>query len=268
MKLPSHSVWMKAAGWVSLIVLVLLCGCGEAPKPRAAARPTPPASVSERCGWPDVKARTLRFKTSDGVMLDGAIVGSGPVGAVLIHEFPGPMCGWWPYAAYLSRHGVRALLFDLRCFGDSECKTGRGHATTDVAAAMQTLRDDGARSVALVGASMGGAIAVVAGARLHPAAVVDLSGERDTSGLTPGIEANAGAAARDLTAPALFVVAREDQYVPISDMRAVYSRAASRTKRLVVLPAAAGHGWSVLLGQATAWSPVARQVAAFIRDRG
>ena len=102
--------------------------------------------------------------------LDGAIVGSGPVGAVLIHEYPGPMCGWWPYAAYLARHGVRALLFDLRCFGDSACDTGRGHATTDVAAAMQALREDGARSVALVGASMGGAIAVVAAARLHPAA--------------------------------------------------------------------------------------------------
>jgi esterase/lipase len=266
MNLPSHSLGMKAAGCLGLIVAVLLGGCGEAPKPRVAATPTPPASVSDRCGSPDVKARTLRFKTSDGVMLDGAIVGSGPVGAVLIHEFPGPMCGWWPYAAYLSRHGVRALLFDLRCFGESECKTGRGHATTDVAAAMRVLRDDGARSVALVGASMGGAIAVVAGARLDPAAVVDLSGERDTSALTPGIAANAGAAAHDLTAPALFVVARGDQYVPVGDMRAVYARTASRTKRLVVLPAEAGHGWSVLLGLATEWSPVARQAAAFIRD--
>jgi hypothetical protein len=37
---------------------------------------------------------------------------------------------------------------------------------------------------------MGGAIAVVAAARLHPAAVVDLSGERDTTGLTAGIHAD------------------------------------------------------------------------------
>ena len=48
------------------------------------------------------------------------------------------------------------------------------------------------------------AIAVVAGARLHPAAIVDLSGERDTTGLTAGIDADAGAAARGVTAPALF----------------------------------------------------------------
>lgn len=198
-------------------------------------------------------------------MLAGAIAGSGPVGVVLIHEYPGPMCGWWPYAAYLARHHVRALLFDLRCFGESECPHGRGHATEDVAAAMQALREDGARSVALAGASMGGSIAMVAAAQLHPAAVVDLSGERTTAGLTPGIAANAYAAAPHVTAPALFVVARQDQYVPVSHMRAVYERTASRTKRLIVLPAVAGHGWGVLLGITTNWSPVARQIAAFIR---
>ena len=249
---------------LGLLVALLAGGCGAGSHPPSARSPAP-AAVSERCGPPDAPARTLRFETSDGVTLDGAIVGSGPVGAVLIHEYPGPMCGWWPYAEYLARHGVRALLFDLRCFGESECGTGRGHATTDVAAAMKALREDGARSVALVGASMGGAIAVVAAARLHPAALVDLSGERDTAALTPGIRANAGAAARDVTAPALFVVARQDQYVPVSDMRAVYERAASRSKRIVVLRPEAGHGWGMLLGLSADWSPLAPQVAAFIR---
>jgi dienelactone hydrolase len=74
---------------------------------------------------------------------------------------------------------------------------------------------------------MGGAVAVVAAARLRPAALVDVSGERDTAGLTPGIRANAGAAARDVTAPALFVVARQDRYVPVGDIRALDERAAS-----------------------------------------
>ena len=142
---------------------------------------------------------------------------------------------------------------------------GRGRATADVAAAMAELRRHGARSVALVGASMGGAIAVVAAARLHPAAVVDLSGERDTTGLTPGIDADAGAAARGVTAPALFAVARGDRYVPVADMREVARRARSATKRVIVLPATAGHGWDMLFGTATTWSPLAATVAAFIR---
>jgi pimeloyl-ACP methyl ester carboxylesterase len=197
---------MKAAACLGLLVATLGGGCGggshpprtRSPAPHATpqAAATPPPAPSERCGPPDAPARAIRFETADGVTLNGAIAGTGPVGAVLIHEFPGPMCGWWPYAAYLSRHGVRALFFDLRCFGESECNGGRGHATADVAAAVKALHKDGARSVALVGASMGGAIAVVAAAHLHPAALVDLSGERDTAALTPGISANAGAAAR------------------------------------------------------------------------
>ena len=38
---------------------------------------------------PDTPARAMRFRNSDDVALDGAVVGSGPVGAVLVHETPG-----------------------------------------------------------------------------------------------------------------------------------------------------------------------------------
>jgi pimeloyl-ACP methyl ester carboxylesterase len=252
-------------------MLVAVAGCGGDSHSAARKRATstgsaaPVSAAGRRCTEPGVRAQAVRFRTSDGVVLSGAVVGSGPVGAVLIHEYPRDYCGWLPYSGYLSRHGVHALLFDLRCFGRSPCPGGRGHATTDVAAAMAELRRRGARRVALVGASMGGAIAVVAAARLHPAAVVDLSGERDTTGLTPGIDADAGAAAPGVTAPALFAVARGDRYVPVADMQAVARRVRSPTKRVIVLPAVAGHGWDLVFGGATTWSPLAATVAAFIR---
>jgi pimeloyl-ACP methyl ester carboxylesterase len=261
----------------ALLVTIAVGGCGGSSSPPRAQHPTPtaeqaPAALpapSEQCGPPDMPAKALRFQTEDGVTLAGAVAGSGPVGAVLVHEYPGPMCGWWPYAAYLARHGVSALLFDLRCFGLSECpKGGRGEATADVAAAMRALRREGAQSVALVGASMGGAVAVVAAGELGPDALVDLSGERDTTDLTPGIAANAAAAVPRVSAPALFVVARGDRYVPVADMRGVFTRAGSKTKRLIVLPAAAGHGWSMLLGLEAKWSPLAARVAKFIREHG
>jgi pimeloyl-ACP methyl ester carboxylesterase len=249
-----------------LAVLVAIVGCGGGSHPAAETRSARGTTAARpRCGDPSFAPHAIRFATSDGVRLSGAVVGSGPIGAVLIHEYPRDLCGWWPYARYLSRHGVRALLFDLRCFGDSPCPGGRGHAVADVAGAMAELRRRGARRVALVGASMGGAIAVVAAAQLHPAAVVDLSGERDTSGLTPGIDADAGAAAHGVVAPALFAVARGDRYVPVPDMRAVARHVRSPTKRVIVLPAAAGHGWDMLFGTASKWSPLAATVAAFIR---
>jgi pimeloyl-ACP methyl ester carboxylesterase len=252
-------------------VLVAVGGCGGGSRAGAGKPATPTVTAAPAngagggCDDAAERSHAIRLRTSDGVTLSGAVVGSGAAGAVLIHEYPLDHCGWWPYAHYLARHGVRALLFDLRCFGSSACPSGRGHATTDVAAAVAELRRRGARRVALVGASMGGAIAVVAAARLHPAAVVDLSGERSTAALTPGIDADAAAAAPRVTAPALFAVARGDRYVPVADMRTVASRVRSATKRVIVLPAIAGHGWDMLVGTSATWSPLARTVAAFIR---
>jgi pimeloyl-ACP methyl ester carboxylesterase len=178
------------------------------------------------------------------------------------------MCGWWPYAAYLARHGVRALLFDLRCFGESACPDGAAGAApvSDVAGAVRALRRHGAGRVVLVGASLGGTIAVVAGAALHPppAGVVDLSGEADMSGFLDDTSAlDAVASAPQLRAPALFAVARDDRFVPLADMRRVYRRAGAHQKSLIVEPASFGHGW-VMVGRAS----LARRVLAFVRTAG
>jgi pimeloyl-ACP methyl ester carboxylesterase len=252
-------------------LLIAIPGCGGDSHPAARATTVTaaaagPGAARRLCGEPVNGARPIRLRTSDGVTLAGAVTGSGLVGAVLIHEYPRDLCGWLPYARYLGRRGVQALAFDLRCFGASACPKGRSHAVTDVAAAVTELHRRGARRVALIGASMGGAIAVVAAARLHPAAVIDLSGERDTTGLTAGIDADAAAAAaRHVTAPAQFAVARGDRYVPVSDMRTIARRARSATRRLIVLPATAGHGWDLVFGMTTPWSPLAATIVAFIR---
>src|SRR3954452_9633297 len=260
---------MRRRSALVVALLVGLAGCGGDDRPvgrtTATEATTKPARAPGRDCGQGVRSHAIRFATRDGLSLSGAVAGSGPVGAVLIHEYPLDLCGWWPYARYLSRRGVHALVFDLRCFGSSPCPAGRGHAVIDVAAAVAEHRRRGARRIALVGASMGGAIAVVAAAQLHPTAVVDLSGERTTAGVTDGIVADAGAAARGVTAPALLAVARGDRYVRLADMLAVARRVRSRTKRVIVLPATAGHGWDMLLGGSTDWSPLAARVADFIR---
>jgi pimeloyl-ACP methyl ester carboxylesterase len=255
------------------VAVLLLTGCGggqhatsTTPAPRAkpvAAKPLP--QPSKRCGTPNERATTVRFPASDGVSLDGAIVGRGPVGVVLLHEYPGPMCGWWPYASYLGHHGVQALFFDFRCLGLSACsKDGHGDPVADTAGAMAALRARGVRSIAIVGASLGGVVSVMAGAKLHPSAVVDLSGERVLGPLLPGVQLDSYRPAAKLTAPALFVVARGDNYTPVEDMRAVYRRAASKAKRLIVLPASGGHGLN-MLSLGVNWSPLARTVLRFVK---
>ena len=63
----------------------------------------------------------LRFPAADGTQLDGALVGSGPAGVVLLHQHPGDLCGFWPYTVYLSKRRLKVLAIDLRCYGESAC---------------------------------------------------------------------------------------------------------------------------------------------------
>jgi hypothetical protein len=262
----------KAAA--GLLLLIALSGCGGASSGHATAtssatskaRAAPLPQPSVRCGAPHRPAVTLRFPASDGFPLEGAIVGHGAVGVVLLHEYPGPMCGWWPYANFLAARGLEALLFDFRCLGLSTCRTGwRADPVADVAGAVHVLRARGVRKIVLVGASLGGVASVMAGARLGPAAVVDLSGERELSDLLPGVRLDSYAAAPGLRAPALFVVARGDPNVSVPEMRSVYRRTGSHIKRFTVLPAGAGHGWDMLLASGAGWSPLAHQIVAFVR---
>jgi hypothetical protein len=57
---------------------------------------------SSRCGPPGAKATLVRFQAADGTSLDGVMVGNGPAGVVLTHEYPADLCGSWPFAAYLA----------------------------------------------------------------------------------------------------------------------------------------------------------------------
>src|SRR4051794_18013111 len=152
---------MRRQSPLVVALLVGLAGCGGDDRPvgrttATEATTTPARAPGRDCGQ-GVRSHAIRFATRDGLSLSGAVVGSGPVGAVLIHEYPLDLCGWWPYARYLARRGVHALLFDLRCFGRSGCGGGRGRPTTDVAAAMTPAPPRGGRRVALLRPPVGGA---------------------------------------------------------------------------------------------------------------
>jgi dienelactone hydrolase len=196
---------------------------------------------------------------------------------VFVHEYPGPSegpyCGFWPYAVKLSHGGIRSLLFNLRCFGESACPQGARHArpVSDVSGAVEEIQRLGARRVVLVGASLGGAVVIQAGAAIRPlvAGVVDLSGELNLGNLLGShSHLDAGAAAPRVIRPTLLAVARGDRYTPISDMKILYKRLGTSDKRLIVEPFTYGHGWLMLSGPNLSWSRLARQVEDFIHRAG
>lgn len=193
------------------------------------------------------------FRSGDGTRLDGAEIGSGPVGVVLGHQYPAELCGWWPFAVYLARHGMHVFLFDFRCLGESECTAqgGDGSDVDDMLAAAGELRSRGARRIFLMGASLGGTVAMMAGGRLEPppAGVVSFSGEADLGYLAGGsTRLDALSAVPRLRAPFLQIMARQDTAVSVADARRLEARAGSPDKRLIVLPAPFGHGWNIVTG--------------------
>jgi len=190
---------------------------------------------------------------------------------VLAHQYPSDLCGFWPFADYLAKRGLRAFAIDLRCFGRSACPQGdaRNRVVDDLASAVAELRRRGVSRVALVGASMGGAAVLIAATKVQPpvTAVVSLSGETDPTSLVGGIPLNAGAAVKQLTVPTMFVVATHDTYVSVQETRTMYRAVKSTGKRLELLsgPFDGQHGWQ-LLNDPTGetFTPVAARVARFL----
>ncbi|MGH3629369.1 MAG: alpha/beta hydrolase [Sciscionella sp.] len=161
------------------------------------------------------------------------------------------------------------LLFDLDCFGLSTCADdGKPHYLDDVAASIKRLKAEGAHSVSVVGASLGGSIAFASGARLAGSlrAVADLSGDELTTDVGGGAHpVTASSAAANMRLPVLFATAPDDRYLTLADARDLAKRTASSDKRLLVQPEGAGHGWDMLVAADGGWTALATKLATFLR---
>ncbi len=75
----------------------------------------------EGCVTPEDAAAPVRLEASDGIGIGGLILGEGPVGVVVMHEFSGEsLCDWLPVGRRIGDAGHRVLLIDSRGVGSSE----------------------------------------------------------------------------------------------------------------------------------------------------
>ncbi|HEX5040883.1 MAG TPA: alpha/beta fold hydrolase [Candidatus Limnocylindria bacterium] len=138
--------------------------------PDVAGAPTTPADLG-------LDYEPVRITTDDGVALSGWLVPARRdtgTAVVVLHGFTGhrlpELAGFVPWLA--ERHHV--LQFDFRGHGESGASlvTLGVNERRDVAAAVAFLAERGLGPIALVGVSMGAAIAIVAAPDLPVAAVV------------------------------------------------------------------------------------------------
>lgn len=243
---------------VVFLLALLLSACGSSADPAPEAAPSPSASPTPteppwrtlggplgRCGPQPAAAAAAHPRYR--VLRDPAVgripsvsAGSGRTVAVLLHQTDGNgLCGWLEHVpALVARPGVAVLAIDLCQYGAARCRPGVP-ATDAVALAVARARAAmHADRVVVVGASMGGAVALLAAATVDGVdTAVDLSGPVDW----PGTEALRGG--RAVRVPVLVAMADDEGADQVDGARRIAARAPAGSR---FLPAATGHGYDLL----------------------
>ncbi|MBX3278330.1 MAG: alpha/beta fold hydrolase [Acidobacteria bacterium] len=138
---------------VAVMVMLPSCQSGQravskADNPVAASGNSPKAFAQER----------ITFSTRDGALIYGDLYGSGAHGVVLVHGGRFNKESWRNQALRLVDAGLRILAIDLRGYGESRAAASASEDARylDVLGAVEYLRQNGAATVSVVGASMGG----------------------------------------------------------------------------------------------------------------
>ncbi len=183
-----------------------------------------------------VVSERVCFPTSDGGLVYADVYGEGDRGVVLAHGGRFNKESWTPQARTLAKAGFRVLAMDFRGYGQS-----RGPGDTDplaaplhldVLAAVRYLRGMGAKSVSVVGGSMGAGAAADASVEAKP-------GEIDRIVLLAGLS---NRPPERLQGRKLFIVSRDDVGGPdvprLPRIRGQYEQA-PKPKELIILEGSA-----------------------------
>lgn len=183
---------------------------------------------------------------SSGGTLTVYLMGTGPSAVVLSNESDQDLCSWLPFAASL----VDA--------GDTVAVSNPLAPVSDIATITDYLRARGARTIALMGASMGAKASLVDAVRIRPPvdALVSLSAEQ---ALTSYPQINLMQVAQQDRVASLFVTAKGDEFGAATFTPRYYRAAPAVRKRLLDVPGT-DHG-TALLGEPA----VSHAVLTFLR---
>jgi pimeloyl-ACP methyl ester carboxylesterase len=211
-------------------------------------------AVAAPCDGEDVEVTTLT--ASDRVRIAAYTSGAGDTALILVHQVNQDHCGWAPMANKLSAK-YRVMSIDLRGYGRSGKGTAKNavNYSLDIAAAVSTLREEGAERVFVIGASMGASAAIVAGSVIVPPVdgVVAVSASGNFKGQ------NALAAAPRLVVPVRFVAAEDDGPAAATATRLDALSSKSPDHDTLIF-ATGGHGWRLLAPD----TPAEKAVIKFI----
>ncbi|MEO6532131.1 MAG: hypothetical protein ABIO06_01000 [Pseudolysinimonas sp.] len=275
MSLLTRARWARLV--TATLVSTVLAGCASAPEPDPTPKPFAKPTIkidspAKLCGdgysTPPIAPTSTLWLPADGAWFHSGVVGdtSETTVAVFVHQSDMGFCGWYPYAQYLSRHGVRSIMLNLCGYGATLCALDAPviHGGADaVLVAARWARSHGATRVVAVGASMGGTTTVLAASedgKHQLDAVADLSGPVNY------LDAEISTVGEHITIPSFFAVAPGDDVVSTTEMESLASEIHHSPAPILHLDGD-GHGWDLLHSSTNrgAFNPLADQLAAFIQ---
>jgi len=204
--------------------------------------------------------KTIFFSTTDGGTIYADVYGEGGRGVVLAHGGRFNKESWEKQARVLAASGFRVLALNFRGYGSSK---GPGDSEPmdapqylDVLASVRYLRKLGAKSVLVVGGSMGGGAA-------GDAAIAAAPGEIDR---VVFLGSSPNGPAEKLKFASLFIVARDDASedgLRLPGIRAKYEKA-PEPKELIILD---GSVHAQFLFQSDQGERVMREILRFLSQK-
>jgi pimeloyl-ACP methyl ester carboxylesterase len=202
--------------------------------------------------------QSISFPTQDGGLIYGDVYGKGNNAVVLAHGGRFKKDGWVEQALTMAGAGFRVLAIDFRGEGQSRGVTPGNDEQgrrLDVLGAVHYLRKTGAKSVSVVGASMGGDYAAEA-AEYEPTAI-DRLVLLASGAYTPLTK---------MKGPKLFILARDDANddgLRLPKIRTQYAKALD-PKELIIVD---GSAHAQYLFQTDQAERVMHEILRFLSER-
>ena len=200
---------------VSLILIFLLAACDAPASPTAV--PVLPTSS------PIPNPQTITFTTPDGATIEGTLYGSGDI-AVIFSVMGNCKRGWEDMAELVAQNGITALTYQWR-----GCKNSGSideveiqKFVDDLRGAIAFMREQGAKKIILVGASLGGCASAKLAVESNANGLIVIASPPEIPQWGFAVEA----ADINTNIPKLFITAENDDTVPASATRELFVLAA------------------------------------------
>lgn len=232
---------MKGTRLLFLCVVLFLCvGCGSgAGAPSAATPPlTQTPTVAPTPTIPPVPSHLVHFMTPDHVRLAGLLYGHSRTMVICSHMNRTSKEIWVESGIpqRLAVLGYAVLAYDFRGNGDSEGHADAWLLDVDLRAAVDFARQQGARNIVLLGASMGGTASLKVASQEPVTAVISLSGPQEFLISVSDAEIKA------ITVPKLFIASADDSSFASAEQH--MDAVANPPKELHIYPGSA-HGTDI-----------------------